>query len=825
VGAPLLRSAPSAAPEGKGTIERYASIKLTMQFSESWLRSFVNPTLSSDELSHLLTMAGLEVEESDAVAPAFTGVVVGQVLTKDKHPDADRLNLLTVDVGQGEPLSIVCGAGNVSVGMRVPCALVGARLPPAAGQDKPFEIKQAKVRGIASFGMMCSAKELGLAEEASGLLELPADAPVGQDIRTYLDLDDRLITLKLTPNRSDCLSLVGIAREVAALTGAPLEPLPEPAFEQTGRQSRAVKVTASDACPRYAGRVITGVNAKAATPAVMVQRLERCGLRSINALVDVTNYVLLELGQPLHAFDLARLNGGVEVRYARKGERLKLLNEQTINLDESMLVVADETGPAALAGIMGGADSGVDDATTDLFLESAFFSPHAIVGKSRVLGFGSDSSYRFERGVDFGATLKALDRATQLILDICGGEACPVTEVQATLPPRHPLKLRASRVERVLGIELAASEIPRILRRLGMDCTEGEGVYTVTPPSYRFDIAIEEDLIEEIARVHGYENIPALPPQAVMSVLPQAEAQRPLGALRQAMVRRDYQEVITYSFVEAAWERDLCGNAAPVVLQNPIASQMSVMRSSLLGGLLDALRTNLARRQPRVRLFEAGGCFVASPAGHGSIGYSQHDRLAGLAYGPALPEQWGVAARNVDFYDMKGDVEALFAPIALTFVAKSHPASHPGRSAQILREGKPVGWIGELHPQWQQKYELPQPAVWFELDLEALLQGSLPRAAEVSKFPPVRRDLAVVADEAISVQALLDAMQGLRAPAVVEIALFDLYRGKGVEAGKKSLAFRVLLQDTHKTLTESEIDKSIALLVKALQGAGAQLRA
>jgi phenylalanyl-tRNA synthetase beta chain len=790
-----------------------------MQFSESWLRTFVNPSLSSEELSHLLTMAGLEVEEMDAVAPTFSGVVVGRVLTREKHPDADRLNLLTVDVGQEQPLSIVCGAPNVSVGMKAPCALVGAKLPPAPGQDKPFEIKQAKVRGVASFGMMCSARELGLAEDAGGLLELPVDAPVGQDIRTYLDLDDRLITLKLTPNRSDCLSLNGIAREVAALTGAKLEPLPASAFEQTGSATRSVKVSVPDACPRYAGRVITGVNARAATPALMVQRLERCGLRSISALVDVTNYVLLELGQPLHAFDLAKLHGGIEVRYARKGESMKLLNEETIELDASMLLITDEKGPAALAGIMGGADSAVGDATTDIFLESAFFSPQVIAGKARQLGFSSDASYRYERGVDFGAIIKALDRATQLIIDICGGEACPVTEVQAALPSRDPVTLRAARVERVLGIRFVNGEIARILKRLGMQCTEAEGVYTVTPPSYRFDIAIEEDLIEEIARVHGYENIPALPPQGILSVLPQAEGQRPLGVLRQAMVRRDYQEAITYSFVEAGWERDLCGNETPVALENPIASQMSVMRSSLLGGLLDALRTNLARKQPRVRLFEVGGCFSAADGG-----YTQQDRLAGLAYGSALPEQWGVAARDVDFFDVKGDIEGLFAPVGLIFTAKTHPASHPGRSAQILCQGQPVGWVGELHPQWQQKYELPQAAVWFELDLAALLGRGVPHAAEVSKFPPVRRDLAVLVEEGVAVQTLLEAMYGVRAPAVAEVALFDVYRGKGVEAGKKSLAFRVLLQDTHKTLTEGEIDKSIALLVEALQGAGAQLR-
>ncbi len=791
-----------------------------MQFSESWLRTFVNPSLTSGELSHLLTMAGLEVEEMKPVAPAFDKVVVAQVLTKDRHPDADRLNLLTVDVGQGEPLAIVCGAANVAVGMKAPCALVGAKLPPAAGQDKPFEIKQAKVRGVASFGMMCSAKELGLAEESSGLLELAADAPVGQSIRQHLDLDDHLITLKLTPNRADCLSLRGLAREVAALTGAPLQALPRATFSEAGKKTVAVKVSAQAACPRYSGRVISGVNAKAATPAWMVQRLERCGLRSLSALVDVTNYVLLELGQPLHAFDLSKLDGGIEVRFARAGESIKLLNDQVVSLHESMLVIADSKRPVALAGVMGGAESSVDDATTDIFLESAFFAPSAIAGKSRQLGFGSDSSFRFERGVDFKATREALDRATQLILEICGGTAGAVTEVQGSLPARNPVRLRAARVERVLGVALKADAISGILSRLGMECKGQGGDFSITPPSYRFDIAIEEDLLEEIARVHGYENIPALPPQAVMSVQPQAEAVRPLFAVRQAMVLRDYQEAITYSFVEAEWERDLCGNTVPVALKNPIASQMSVMRSSLLGGLLDAARTNLTRKQPRVRLFEVGGCFFA---GQGK--YVQHDRLGGLAYGSAQPEQWGVAARPVDFYDVKGDIEALFASARLDFAAKPHPASHPGRSAQILKGGKHIGWIGELHPQWQQKYELPQAVVWFEVELEALQQTSVPHLAEVSKFPPVRRDLAVVVDENVTVQALLDAMQAARAPEVTDLALFDLYRGKGVEQGKKSLAFRVLLQDTQKTLTDAEIDKSIALLVTALQGAGAQLRA
>jgi phenylalanyl-tRNA synthetase beta chain len=783
-----------------------------MQFSESWLRTFVNPSLTSEELSHLLTMAGLEVEEMTSVAPAFDKVVVGQVLTKDKHPDADRLNVLTVDVGQAEPLNIVCGAGNVSVGMKAPCALVGAKLP-------GIEIKQAKVRGIASFGMMCSEKELCLAEESAGLMVLAADAVVGQSIREHLDLDDHLITLKLTPNRSDCLSLNGIAREVVALTGSALQAIPQVSFKQSGKHSHKVKVSASAACPRYSGRVISGVNAKATTPAWMVQRLQRCGLRSISALVDVTNYVLLELGQPLHAFDLNKLNGDIEVRFARSGESLKLLNEQVVELKEDMLVIADSRSPVALAGVMGGADSAVGDATTDIFLESAFFSPGVIVGKSRLLGFSSDAAYRYERGVDFSGTQTALDRATQLILDICGGHAGSVTEAQGELPVRQPVKLRTSRVLRVLGVAMRADEIAQILSRLGMEFQQNGDEFSVIPPSYRFDIAIEEDLIEEVARVYGYEKIQPAPIQARMTILPLVEAERPLAKLRQSMVLRDYQETINYAFVEADWERDLCANAAPIALKNPIASQMSVMRSSLLGGLLAALRTNLARKQPRVRLFEIGGCFAAEAGS-----YSQKERLAGLAYGGALSEQWGSQARNVDFYDVKSDVEALFAPRILSFQAATYPASHPGRSARILLDGRAIGWIGELHPQWQQQYDLPQAVVWFEVELAALTQDSVPKLADISRFPPVRRDVAVLVDENVTVQSLLEVMLAEKAPNVVELALFDVYRGKGMEQSKKSLAFRVLLQDTQKTLTDNEIEENMARLVAALQRQGAQLR-
>ncbi|GAB4127476.1 MAG: phenylalanine--tRNA ligase subunit beta [Sideroxydans sp.] len=783
-----------------------------MQFSESWLRTFVNPPLSSEALSHLLTMAGLEVEDRRPVAPAFDRVVVAEVLAKEKHPDADRLNVLQVDVGQPEPLTVVCGAGNVMVGMKAPCALVGAKLP-------GIEIRQAKVRGVVSFGMMCSEKELGLAAESEGLMVLPHDAPVGQPLRDYLQLDDHLFTLKLTPNRSDCLSVQGIAREVAALTGASLRALPAACFSQTASREMQVTVTATEACPRYAGRVITGVNAKAVTPAWMVQRLQRSGLRSISALVDVTNYVLLELGQPLHAFDLNKLSGELAVRFARQGEALTLLNGQTVSLGDDTLVIADARGAVALAGIMGGADSAVDEQTTDIFLESAYFEPAVIAGKSRTLGVASDSSYRFERGVDFAATRQALDRATQLILDICGGAAGPVNEVQGKLPQRLPVRLRLARLTRVLGISLDADQVGGIFTRLGMTFSRAGDDFFVTPPSYRFDLAIEEDLIEEVARVYGYDNIQPAQVHGVMRMLAQPAHQRPAMVVRQAMTRRDYQEVITYSFVEAEWERTLCGNDTPLLLKNPIASQMSAMRSSLLGGLLNTLRGNLARKQARVRLFEIGGCFARSAAG-----YTQTDYLSALAYGDALPEQWGSAARPCDFYDAKGDLEALFHPRKLEFEAVSHPACHPGRTARVWWQGRPIGWIGELHPRWQQAFDLPQAPLWFEVELSALLADALPQLQRVSRLPPVRRDIAVLVDDTVSAHSLLAAAQSASAPYVTEFALFDLYRGKGLPIGKKSLAFRVLLQDTEKTLTEKEIESSISLLVQTLEKHGAQLR-
>ena len=808
-----------------------------MKFSENWLRIWVNPALSSEALAHALTMAGLEVEGLEAVAPAFNNVVVAEVLEVVKHPNADRLNVCQVNVGEAQPLTIVCGAANVAVGVKVPCARIGAVLP------GDFAIRQAKVRSIESFGMLCSEKELGLATESEGLWLLPEDAPVGKTLREYLELDDRLFTIKLTPNRSDCSSIAGVAREVAALTGSTLQPVVIKKQPVTLSEQLPVKVEDAQDCPLYCGRLVCGVNAAAATPAWMLRRLERSGLRGINVVVDITNYVMLELGQPMHAFDAAILSDGITVRRARKGEVLTLLNEQRVTLDGDVLVIADEARALALAGIMGGQGSGVETATQDVFLESAFFDPTAIAGKARRFGLATDSSFRFERGVDFAQTRQALERATQLLLEICGGKAGEITEVCGQLPARPVIALRRSRIVRVLGIELDNAQIAALLRRLQFDFTinsphpnplplAGEGAiaasarhlsdddFLVQPPSFRFDLFIEEDLIEEVARLHGYDNIPALAPQAALTMLPNSESQRSLESIQQILMARDYQEIVSYAFVEEQVERELCGNHAPVVLQNPIASNLAVMRSSLIVGLVGALRFNLNRKQARMRLFEAGACFGKGNDG----GYLQNQRLSGIAYGSSLPEQWGAPSNPVDFYDVKSDVEALFAPQIPSFVASTHPALHPGRSAQIFCAGKPVGWIGELHPQWQQQYDMPQAAVWFEVELDALTQVNVPHMREISKFLPVSRDLAILVDETVAVQTLLDAMRNAQVPCLTGISLFDVYRGKGVEQGKKSLAFRVLLQDTQKTLTDSEIEAAIALLMEVLQQQGAQLR-
>jgi phenylalanyl-tRNA synthetase beta chain len=791
-----------------------------MQFSESWLRSLCNPKLSTDELCHLLTMAGLEVEECRPAGADFSNVVVAEVLSVEKHPDADKLKLCAVNVGDSSPLQIVCGAPNVAAGMKVPCARVGARLP-------GIEIKRAKVRGIESFGMLCSARELGLSDDHGGLLPLAADAPIGEDIRRHLDLDDHLITLKLTPNRADCLSLLGIARELSALTGTPLSaPEVEPVAAVV-TDTRKVVLDAPQSCSRYCGRIIRGVDAKAPTPEWMRRRIERSGIRSISFLVDVTNYVMLELGQPLHAFDDAELSGAIHVRLPSPGEKLLLLNEQTVTPSADTALIADDEKPLAMAGVMGGEHSGISDSTRDLFLESAFFPPSAIAGKARALGFSSDASHRYERGVDFDLQRRAIERATQLILASCGGQPGPVVEALAAdhLPQRCPVRLRTDRVARVLGIELPEARIGEMLRGLGLQVEKTSEGFSVTPPSFRFDIEIEEDLIEEIARIHGYDNIPSLAPVARMAMMPATESSRPAMGLRRLVAERDYHEVVTYSFVEAAWEADFTVNPAPITLANPIASQMGVMRSTLIGGLVGTLVANRRRQTERVRVFELGRCFLRE-AGAGPVdGFAQPLRLGGLAAGSALPEQWGAAVRRVDFYDVKADVEALFAPRRLEFAKTAHPALHPGRCAEVLLDGRSVGIMGELHPRWVQKYELGTAPVVFELDLAAVLSTPFPEYAEVSRFPAVTRDLALVVRQSQALAPLLTALRKA-APAIVrDVALFDVYQGKGLDESEKSLAFRIVMQDTQRTLEDAEVEATVAsLLAVAARDFNASLR-
>ncbi len=796
-----------------------------MKFPESWLRSFVDPKMPTQELARVLTMGGLDVDSVEPVAPPFDKVVVGQVLQAAKHPNADRLTLCKVDLGGGTTLAIVCGAPNVVSGMKAPVAMLGARLP-------GMEIKQAKVRGVESRGMLCSARDLGLSQDHSGLLVLPAEAQPGVDVRRLLDLDDQLITLKLTPNRGDCLSLRGIAREVSILTATPLTvPTVAPANAALD-EKRKILLEDTAACPRYCGRIIRAVNVKARTPDWMVRRLERCGMRSISAIVDITNFVMLELGQPLHAFDNRAIEGDIVVRRARKGERLRLLNGQEIELTPDVLLIADTEKPLALGGIMGGEASAVSGSTAEVFLEAAWFSPSAVAGRARRFALSSDAAFRFERGVDFAATPEAIERATQLIFDICGGAAGPISEAAAPLPQRNPVRLRTSRASKIIGVQFSDEQIAGLLRRLQLTHARSGGEFAVTPPSYRFDLEIEEDMVEEIARLHGYDNIPSRAPRAALAVLAAPEGRRTLSELKRILVDREYFEVVNFSFVEAQWESDFCDNAEPIALENPIAAQLDVMRSSLMGSLVANLRFNLARKADRVRVFEAARCFLRLSGGEDPhdparalAGYHQPLRIGGLAYGPAAAEQWGVPVRPVDFYDVKGDVEALLAPREARFTPLAHPGLHPGRAASVGVGGTAVGWIGELHPRWQRKYDLPQAPVLFELDVAGLTAVDMPQYREISKFPPVIRDRSMEFDEGTPVSGILEELARNRPPLIQKVRLFDFYRGKGVERGKKSLAFRVVMQDTARTLTDAEADAAMAQLTELLAAKfGAKLR-
>jgi len=807
-----------------------------MQISESWLRTLVNPALNTEQLAHCLTMAGLEVEDTRPVAPPFSGVVVARIVETAPHPDADRLRVCKVDDGSGSDLlQIVCGAPNAQEGLLVPLARIGAVLP------DDFTIKKMRMRGVESMGMLCSARELGLSEDHAGLLELPPDLKVGLDIRDALNLDDALLTLKLTPNRADCLSILGIAREVAALTHTPLKRPISPPAPVCIADRLPVNIHAPDLCGRFAGRIIKGVNARAATPRWMVERLERSGQRSISALVDISNYVMLELGRPTHVYDLAVVNGGFGVRWARAGESLELLNGQTVELapDVGLITTTKDDAPCSLAGIMGGAASAVTLDTTDVFIEAAFWHPEAIMGRSRRYKFSSEASHRFERGVDFEGLADDLERMTALILDICGGQAGPLDDHIAKLPKRATVAMRLARCCKVLGITVTREQVSSIFGGLGLPHEWQDDTVRVQAPSWRFDINIEEDLIEEVARVYGFENLPDAPPTAPAVMLRKPETRRTSHELRANMAALGWQEVINFSFVDEAWEQAYSdNNAPPIRLLNPIASQLSVMRSNLMAGLVANVRHNAQRQQNRVRVFELGRVFSRDErVANGDLsvaGIRQPLHLAGAAWGNALPEQWAASTRAVDFYDVKNDLTALFGGQAgsqtptLRFEANNHPALHPGRSARLLFNQQPIGWLGELHPRLAQENELASAPVLFEVELEPLLAQALPHARPLSRQPVVQRDLAIWVDESVTYQTMHDTlMQTIAANAnlaiVRQVALFDVWRdGKHQDPPstpanpRKSLALRFYLQHTQTTLDDAAIERCMEQLLDAL---------
>ena len=799
-----------------------------MQFPESWLREFCNPPLTTAQLADTLTMAGLEVEELKPVAPPFTHIVVGEIKEAVQHPNADRLRVCKVDVGQADLLDIVCGAPNARVGIKVPCALVGAELPP--GEDgKPFLIKVGKLRGVESQGMLCSARELKLSEDHGGLLELAADAPLGQNIREHLNLDDTLFTLKLTPNLAHCLSVYGVAREVSALTGAPLKAPVFSAVPVAGLDKLAVKISAPDLCGRFSGRIVRHLNTQARTPAWMVERLARCGQRSVSALVDISNYVMFELGRPSHIFDLDKIKGGLDVRWGRPGEQLKLLNGSTVTVDEKVGVIADDHQVESLAGIMGGDATAVSNDTQHIYVEAAFWWPKSIAGRSRRFNFSTDAGHRFERGVDPSQTLEHLERITQLILDICGTAqtVCgPLDDQQPNMPVSAPVTLRVARACKIIGMPLTQDQCADALVRLGLPVVQSEGVLTVTPPTYRFDLQIEEDLIEEIARMVGYDNLPATPPLAPITAKIRPEAQRSAFAVRRAVAALGYQETINFSFVEERWEHELAGNPKPIQLLNPIASQMNVMRSSLLGSLLQVLKFNLDRKAARVRVFELGRVFLrdASVKNTDSTveGFHQPMRLAGMVCGSANELQWGRKEQGADFFDIKGDVQALLAPQKPVFEAAEHPAMHPGRCARVVLDGVAIGFVGELHPKWRQAYDLVHAPLMFELELDAVLQRDVPVFKAVPKHQAVERDIAVLVQERVTHDALMAAVWAAPTEGLLRNAtLFDIYRPKsvaGTEAAQpeKSMAIRLTLNSEEATLTEEQIERSVQSVLNSL---------
>ena len=783
-----------------------------MKFSEQWLRGWVSPQVSRDELVARLSMAGLEVDSVTPAAGVFRGVVVGEVLSTEQHPDADKLRVCQVSNG-AETFQVVCGAPNVRPGLKIPFAMIGAELP------GDFKIKKAKLRGVESNGMLCSQAELQVGEGNDGLMELPADAPVGQDVRVYLELDDASIEVDLTPNRGDCLSVAGLAREVGALYDAVVTRPQVAVVPAVHDEVRPVEVLAPVACPRYLGRVIRNVDLSRPTPLWMVERLRRSDVRSIDAAVDITNYVMLELGQPLHAFDLAEINGGIRVRMAEEGEKLVLLDGQEVSLRADTLVIADHQRALAIAGVMGGEHSGVSATTRDIFLESAFFDQIAVAGKARSYGLHTDASHRYERGVDWQLAREAMERATGLLLEITGGDAGPVIETVSDqhLPSIEPIILRAERIEQMLGMKMDAAEIERLLTALGLTVApHASEQWRVEVPSHRFDIALEVDLIEELARLHGYNRLPVRYPQARLAPQPRAEAQSDLPALRRLLVARGYQEAITYSFIDQKWFELFSPGVEPLLLANPISADMSAMRSSLWPGLVKSLQHNLNRQQDRVRLFESGLRFVGQLEG-----LKQEPMLAGVICGSRLPEGWAQGRDVVDFFDVKADVEAVLgfagAQGDFRFVPGSHPALHPGQTARIERDGREVGYIGALHPELSKTLGLDRPVFVFELVLAEVATGRLPKFHELSRFPEVRRDLALLADRDVSATAVLDVIRENAGEWLTDLRLFDVYQGKGIDPLRKSLAVGLTWQHPSRTLTDDEVNASTQQILTSLE--------
>ncbi|WP_288375169.1 phenylalanine--tRNA ligase subunit beta [uncultured Pseudomonas sp.] len=784
-----------------------------MKFSEQWLRGWVNPQVSRDELVARLSMAGLEVDSVTPAAGQFSGIVVGEILATEQHPDADKLRVCQVSNGQ-ETFQVVCGAPNARPGIKIPFAMIGAELP------GDFKIKKAKLRGVESFGMLCSAAELQISEENDGLLELAADAPVGEDIRQYLNLDDASIEIGLTPNRGDCLSVAGLARDVSALYDVPVSRPVVPAVAPAHDEVRPVDVSAPAACPRYLGRVIRNVDLSKPTPLWMVERLRRSDVRSIDAAVDITNYVMLELGQPMHAFDLAEINGGIRVRMAEEGEKLVLLDGQEVALRSDTLVIADHTRALAIAGVMGGEHSGVNtEKTRDLFLESAFFEPVSVAGKARSYGLHTDASHRYERGVDSQLAREAMERATALVLEIVGGEAGPIVEAvsEQHLPKVAPVTLRAERVSQMLGMDMAPAQVEQLLNALELKTSaNGAGVWTVEIPSHRFDISLEVDLIEELARLYGYNNLPVRYPQARLAPKARSESRGELPILRRLLVARGYQEAITYSFIDPKLFELFTPGVEPLMLANPISSDMAAMRASLWPGLVKALQHNLNRQQDRVRLFESGLRFV------GQLGdLKQQPMIAGVITGSRLPEGWANGRDSVDFFDMKADVEALLgysgALADFSFSAGKHPALHPGQTARIERDGKEVGYLGAIHPELAKTLGLERPVFVFELVLGEVVEGRLPKFSELSKFPETRRDLALIAGRDVASSAVLEVIRDNAGEWLTDLRLFDVYQGKGIDPDRKSLAVGLTWQHPSRTLNDDEVNTTLQNILTSLE--------